>query len=791
MSVFRTPYPRSAVILLVLLLLNTACASAMVINEIHADPDFINGDANGDGNRDGSNDEFVEIVNDSDSTVDISSWTLSDTFGPRHTFPNNTIIPPHCAIVIFGGGLPSGSFGGAIVQTASSGSLGLNNSGDSVVLNDDSTDQATESYGTEGGDNQSLTRSPDITGSFVTHSIAAGSGGSLYSPGTHVDGSRFSGCFSCGDPATRIHTIQESGLSSSEDGNFHTIEGVVVGDFQTSSNLQGFFVQEEDGDVDSNPETSEGIFVSDGASPSVDVSVGSVVRVKGYVDEYNEQTILTNIASVQTCPASGTATPAVVSLPVADINDWERYEGMLIHISQKLYVTDNYNLGRYGEVGLSVNNRLYQPTNATTPGYTAIGMQVLNDRSRIQLDDGRSVQYPTPTPYLGHNNTLRTGDSISNLIGVLGYSYGSFELHPTDSVSFSRVNNRSDTPPAVGGSLKTASFNLLNYFFTLDSGSMICGPSANLSCRGADNATEFARQRQKIISAIVAMDADVTGLLELENHPADSALKDLVDGLNNAAGTGTYAYLDTGVVGVDAIKVGIIYQPATVLPVGTHAILDSSVNPAFIDTRNRPAIAQTFEEIATGERFTLTVNHFKSKGSNCDDLGDPDTGDGQGNCNLTRTNAATALVNWLATDPTDSNDPDFLIIGDLNAYAMEDPLSAIKNAGYTNLLEHFIGGNGYSFIIYGQSGCLDHALATASLTSHIRGVAQWHINSDEPSILDYNDHNLPAGLYSSDQYRSSDHDPVIVGLDLANLVPTASAFRWELLIPALGRRKDK
>src|SRR5262249_1268450 len=149
---------------------------------------------------------------------------------------------------------------------------------------------------------------------------------------------------------------------------------------------------------------------------------------------------------------------------------------------------------------------------------------------------------------------------------------------------------------------------------------------------------ELTRQRDKIVSAIMGLDADVVGLMELENN-ATTAIQNLVDGLNAKKGPGTYAFVDTGTIGTDAIKVGLIYKPATVAPVGPHAILDSTVDPTFIDTKNRPVLAQTLEEKATGGRFTLAVAHLKSKGSDCNDVGDPDTGDGQGNCNLTRTAA--------------------------------------------------------------------------------------------------------------------------------------------------------
>ena len=175
-------------------------------------------------------------------------------------------------------------------------------------------------------------------------------------------------------------------------------------------------------------------------------------------------------------------------------------------------------------------------------------------------------------------------------------------------------------------------------------------------------------------------------------------------------------------IGTDAIRVGLIYKPAKVTPIGPFKVLTSAVDPRFIDTRSRPALAQTFQENATGARFTVIVNHLKSKGSACDDIGDPDVGDGQGNCNVTRTNAAKALVDWLATDPTGSGDPDFLIIGDLNSYAMEDPIDAIKagqddtpgtSDDWTNLVAQYLGPFAYSYTFDGRP-------ATSTMRSRAR-----------------------------------------------------------------------
>lgn len=570
----------------------------------------------------------------------------------------------------------------------------------------------------------------------------------------------------CGDPATLIHNIQGNGLTSPDVGSIREIEGVVVGDFQGSSGLNGFFLQEEDDDADLDPMTSEGIFVFDGGF-GVDVSEGDVVRVRGTVAEFFGLTEITSVANVEVCIFTGTATAATVSLPVTAVTDWEYTEGMSVNLPQTLYASGNFNQGRFGEVDLSIISPLDNPTNVVAPGAPANALQDLNDRSRIQMDDGSNVQNPLPLPpYLGPDNTLRTGDTIPSLTGALGFAFGAYEIHPTESVDFTRVNNRPAVPD-VGGSIVVGAFNVLNYFTTLDDSGPICGPNADQDCRGADNAFEFTRQRDKIISAITTMDADVLGLMELENHPADVPIADLVDGLNAATAPGMYAYIATGAIGSDAIRDGLIYQPASVTPVGPFAILDTSVDPRFNDDKNRPVLAQTFQENGTDDLVTVAVNHFKSKGSPCDDVGDPDIGDGQGNCNLTRTAAAEALADWLLTDPTGSGDPDFLITGDLNAYAMEDPITTLEAAGYTDLMEVFLGtgfnAGAYSFNFFSQSGYLDHGLVNDTLLAQVTGAAFWHINADEPRALDYNDFNQPD-LFNPDPYRSSDHDPVLVGI---------------------------
>ncbi|HTH06337.1 MAG TPA: ExeM/NucH family extracellular endonuclease, partial [Ilumatobacteraceae bacterium] len=287
--------------------------------------------------------------------------------------------------------------------------------------------------------------------------------------------------------------------------------------------------------------------------------------------------------------------------------------------------------------------------------------------------------------------------------------------------------------------------------------------------RGANDQEEFDRQEAKIVAALAAIDADVFGLIEIENSDDALPLDTLVAALNDVVGAGTYAAIHTGRLGTDAITTALIYKPAEVAPVGPFAVLDSTIDPDFA-SNNRPALAQTFTDLEVGGEVTVVVNHLKSKGSDCDALGDPDTGDGQGNCNLTRVAAAEALAEWLEGDPTHQGTIGReLIIGDLNSYDHEDPIDALRDAGYTDLELREHGEHAYSYNFDGELGYLDYALAGTDLAADVTGAGAWTINSDESALYDYNREFKSAsqfGLWAPDPYRSSDHDPVVVGLDL-------------------------
>lgn len=619
----------------------------------------------------------------------------------------------------------------------------------------------------------------------------------------------------CGSTFTPIYAVQGSGMSAAITG-IVTVEGVVIGDFEGSGGLGGFYLQDPEGDND--PTTSDGIFVYTGGTDTV--SVGQHVRVTGYARERfnltslngaNDNNAAVPAANITICGEGAEITPVEVTMPFPSSTYLERFEGMLVTLPQALTIAEYFDYERYGEIVLSYPDdiatltgpkRFYTPTAIVAPGAPAAALAAEYELRKITLDDGLGVQnpntlrHPNGQPF-GINNSFRGGDKVQGVTGVLSYDFSLYRIQPTAPATYTAVNPRPAAPEDVGGRLKVGAFNTLNYFLTLDAlddstnnddpADNVCGGNANLDCRGADlsQPNEFPRQRAKLLQAIIGLDADVLGLNELENTPGVEPLADIVSGLNDILGPNTYAYIDTGTLGTDAIKVGIIYKPAKVTPVGNYAVLTSSVDPRFDESRNRPSLAQTFEEVGTGARFTVAVNHLKSKGSAC--AGDPDTGDGQGNCNGTRTNAARALVDWLASDPTGSGDPDFLILGDLNSYAQEDPIKAIiagaddtlgTSDDWTNLIAHFQGLFAYSYVFDGQLGYLDHALANASIFPQVTGATDWHINADESDVYDYDTSFKPASqqaIYEENAYRTADHDPVLIGLNLTAPTPPNSA----------------
>lgn len=531
----------------------------------------------------------------------------------------------------------------------------------------------------------------------------------------------------CGTPADhQIADVQGDGEASPLAGRTVRVEGVVTADFQRPDQLKGFFVQDPTPDRD--PRTSDGLFVYS----TEEVAVGDRVLVTGKAVEFNGLTELSPVSAVDVC-GKGRIAPTPVRLPLRGGATLERYEGMLLRFGQRLTATEVYTLGRYGEVTVSAGGRLFQPTDGH--GSTQAG----NDARKLLVDDASNIQNPDTIPYTDPR-VLRIGDSAAGLTGVLDYGFGEYRLEPTETAHFANTNRRPKKPRHVGGDVRVASFNTLNWFTTLNR-------------RGADTAEEQERQLAKLTAALKGLNADVVGLMEVENN-GDTAVKAIVDRLNQETGAGTYAWVRHPYPGADEIHVALIYKPAKVVPAGAAT---SSQDPVF----DRPPLVQTFRPAAGGTAFTMIVNHFKSKG--CGDATGPDEdqGDGQGCYNARRVEQAEA-IRAIADGVVNP-----LVVGDLNAYTGEDPVKVLTAAGLVSQTRRFVRpADRYSYVFDGQSGELDHALAGRSLSRRVTGATIWHINSDEPVFLDYNTEFNPPEFYRPDAFRSSDHDPVLLGLNL-------------------------
>lgn len=579
---------------------------------------------------------------------------------------------------------------------------------------------------------------------------------------------------------TPIAAIQGTGPTAAITGTV-TTRGVVSADFEGAEAVGGFYLQDPTGDAD--PATSDGIFVYTGDADLV--AQGQVVRVTGYARERYGQTTLNGSNSdaspvtaggVYAC-GTGSTSSTDVALPFPSSTTPEQYEGMLVRFHQTLVIADSADFDRYGELTLAApasgEPRLFMGTEVQAPGPAALAVTAANALSSVLLDDAAdgqnpsALRHPDGTP-LTMNHLFRNGDSIAAATGILGYDYSAYRLYPTAAATYTATNPRPSVPS--GGALRVVSVNASNYFLTGD-GAGLCGPDKDMGCRGwdADQPNEFPRQRAKLLSALNALDADIIGLTEAENTTGVEPLADLVADMPG------WSYIDTGTIGTDAIRSGLLYRTAAVTPIGRYAVLDATVDARFVDTANRPTLAQAFRESATGQILTVAVNHFRSKGPAC--AGDPDAGDGQGDCNGTRTLAARALMDWLATDPTGSGSADVLVIGDLNAYSQEDPVAAMisgadDTAGtgddFTDLFGSAPAGSRYSYVFDGQAGSLDHALVSGHLAPRVSTAAVWHVNSDEPDLLNYDTTFKPAAqeaLYAADPYRFGDHDPLVIGID--------------------------
>ncbi|WP_048775906.1 ExeM/NucH family extracellular endonuclease [Sanguibacter keddieii] len=559
---------------------------------------------------------------------------------------------------------------------------------------------------------------------------------------------------------------------------------------------------------------SDGIFVYAGNKGEIPAP-GTCVRVTGTVGEFpatsakgNPQSLTqlaaTSVSEVEGCQAP-TPIPAT-RVPTPD--EAEALESMLLAPQGTWTITDNYQTNQYGTLTLTPGESpLRSATDVVAPGQAAREYEAANVARAIALDDGTNtnLQKGAATEaayaYLANGSPARVGYHVAfTKPVVLEPRHGSFVFQPTSMVaghpdrSPVTITGERPSAPTVGGDTRVATFNVLNYFSDLGVDEAGCKgypdrtgafvTAKNCKVRGAFSREAFANQEAKIVSAINALDADVVALEEIENPVAvgvgtdrDASLARLVEALNKDAGAGTWAYVPSPKAvpeAEDVIRVAFIYKPATVAPVGPSLIHD---DPAFTGLARQP-LAQEFARVTT-ERvapatFVVVANHFKSKGSVPEGApaGNVDSGDGQGNANAIRVAQAGALATFAARFA----DKPTLLVGDFNSYSQEDPIKALEAAGW----ERVSGGGEASYVYAGRSGSLDHVFANAAAKPLLAGVTSWAVNAQESIAFEYSRAGMNAHLAveADNPYRSSDHNPELIGLTLLGgdaPAPTPSA----------------
>lgn len=545
------------------------------------------------------------------------------------------------------------------------------------------------------------------------------------------------------DAPIAIGMVQGAGERSPLVGREVVVEGVVT---TTPGNaLDGWFLQDAgDGDA----ATSDALFVAAGGAPTA----GQRVRVRGTVVELNAGNgTRTALQPTAVTPlGKGRVRSVAIAAPPAD---WERYENMRVRIAAPLTVAGTHRAGKYGEMIVNFGERLRTPSDAVAPGDAARALAADNAHRMLRLDDGSDAEQPASVWYLPNTGLPRTGTRLSKVEGVLDQRGGDYRLQLTAKPAFKRM--APPTPPKVGGDVRIAGLNLENFFNGDGQGGGFPTP------RGARNPAELEGQLARLVATIRGLNPDIAALMEVENDGfgPESSIATLVDALN-ADGGDWRAIVTDADQGRDQIRVGLIYRASRVSPVGTAVTLTDDL----FGTRNRPPLAQTFcagVGASPGPAFTVVANHFKSKGCGSASGADADQKDGQSCWNATRTESAHRLDAWLRTDPTRSGSDLAMIVGDLNAYSMEDPITTLTAAGWRDAFAARRGPVPYSYVYDGLTGRLDHALLSPALAARLAGAAEWHSNADEPDSRGYQ-----ARPGDRAPWRSSDHDPLVVGFRL-------------------------
>jgi predicted extracellular nuclease len=795
----------------------------------------------------------IEIANTGDESVTLDDYTLakstngSGTWGQTLSLAGRELVP-----------------GGVLVianSNANSDILAVADETDDSVINFNGNDpvallkngQVYDVIGTMGSDywgkDTTLVRTTlTPSASYQPAQWQSAGKDNIEGLGTLDDSAEVS-AFSCTDNGetpqfTTIQAVQGDGSASPLAGTdtSYFVRGVVSA--VTTGLTKGFYLQALENDE--NPQTSEGLFVYTGQNSST-LKPGDVVCTKGRVKEYYNLTELA-VSDHQWVKTGEQAAPTATAIEIlpSDGNfqqTLERYEGMLVSIPQSLNMrvtrtfSYDYDANRNNMV-LAQGRINYQPNQNFPAGSDASVQQRLENQQRRLFVESDQIAPNGVIPYypdFGRTDAdqngstedyIRIDDTVVGLAGVLSYSYNEFRLIATNTLTKNNFvhNAPRTTQPKVkaGGNLRIASFNVLNYF------NSPFGGDENLhgDSRGASTLAEFEVQQEKIVKAIARLDADIVGLMEIENNGFGDggAIVQLVHQLNQFIGDKNKQYTFIAVdsnhdgktdaldsIGTDVITTGMLYRKRVLKLVKQQVIpMPSQQAPEVLDENGeviedgknyqRNTLVATYRMHGFPEPLTVAVNHLKSKGSTCWEDAAPKSEGGQGgtdpdfqgSCERFRVAAAVALGNALKQIQGHK-----VILGDMNAYAKEDPILVLTDYspekygktiyaardtyingqlqygdhggtvshgfGYLNALS-LLHNHNWSYSYDDEVGSLDHLLISPSLRPYVVDAVDWHINAGESSLFDYSDDYKGDLPKYHDVYRASDHDPAVLEL---------------------------
>lgn len=555
----------------------------------------------------------------------------------------------------------------------------------------------------------------------------------------------------CGQPSLPIAAIQGTGRESPLTGTAVTIEGVVVGSVLDGELL--YAIQTPAGQADNNPATSDALFATaPPASPLL--SIGDHVRLSGVVAELSERTSLVSTALLATCATSVAADPLPVTLPeAASLTDWEPLEGMLVGLAGPLTVVDNRHLGDQGLVTLSVDGRLPYPTQSMPPGAAAYEAIQHALAAHLLLDDG-VVGQSSAWSVLSPTRTIRAGDWLNGAAGIVDPHGAALYLHSQTTPLFQTGNPRPDPPVRPLDGLRLLSLDM-----------------DRLTFAATGKTATYQRQRDKLVSTIVAADADIVSLLNLSGSSAEriATVADLLATLNAVFPEAGFAavQIDSSSGMARPPAAVFLYRPTSVAAVDGPTLPPTTLLPLNVAT----PVAQRFVVLDSGELLLVAAASYPDRTS-CPtgDTANEDQVDGQQCNNERRVALSTGINAWLMSSTSDFAADNIVLVGQLNALLREDPVQTLLDAGWVDLQSDLPPESRSSVVLDGLHGQTHFALGSPALASKSGGALLWHTNADEPEAFDHRDTN-PAELYAPDPYRSSPTDPLIVDLRIDRQEP--------------------